>query len=196
MGGVAGINLPAFVERRWSPIQIDSLRPCVAGINLPAFVERGRTDCRACIRPSVAGINLPAFVERRPAYRHLRRLFRVSPGLTSRPSLSDVVQLAEGVQQDVSPGLTSRPSLSDRQAAAAEAPRAGVAGINLPAFVERDRRGRARCRRGQVSPGLTSRPSLSVSDRGELLARIAAVAGITSRLVKRHQKLTLWRHEN
>ena len=39
----------------------------------------------------------------------------------------------------------------------------GVAGINLPAFVERPAPGQRRTRLRQVSPGLTSRPSLSVA---------------------------------
>ena len=40
---VAGINLPAFVERALgSPHALTC--PCVAGINLPAFVERTKSS--------------------------------------------------------------------------------------------------------------------------------------------------------
>ena len=62
---VAGINLPAFVERRRKAFFCVERWTCVAGINLPAFVERSRritsgAEALGC----VAGINLPAFVER------------------------------------------------------------------------------------------------------------------------------------
>ena len=64
----------------------------------------------------------------------------VSPGLTSRPSLSVRGQGAEEAHdRRVSPGLTSRPSLSECDHAAGQH------------------------RAGRVSPGLTSRPSLSVT---------------------------------
>ena len=87
----------------------------------------------------VAGINLPAFVERMTIGSAPRGGAAVSPGLTSRPSLS--VRRGVTVPQGglVSPGLTSRPSLSE-PAFERECPGAfGVAGINLPAFVERTR---------------------------------------------------------
>ena len=37
---VAGIKLPAFVERRWAGGPTSPTGDCVAGIKLPAFVER------------------------------------------------------------------------------------------------------------------------------------------------------------
>ena len=110
--GVAGINLPAFVERspaRWR----DGRRPRVAGINLPAFVERGLCSIGRARPSRVAGINLPAFVERPPPPPSPSSARRVSPGLTSRPSLS------------VAPLWRPLSRFSS------------VAGINLPAFVER-----------------------------------------------------------
>ena len=89
VGGVVGINLPTFVERRCALSralcrprvssgltsrpslsehnerrpQID--RQGVVGINLPTFVERpsAREADRTTTR--VVGINLPTFVERR-----------------------------------------------------------------------------------------------------------------------------------
>ena len=40
----------------------------VAGLNLPAFVERWSFDVRSATNaPGVAGLNLPAFVERLPS---------------------------------------------------------------------------------------------------------------------------------
>ena len=67
-------------------------------------------------QPGVAGITVPAFVERsRSADRfRKRRIIVVSPGLRSRPSLS-----ALDVENAVLDHL------------------AGVAGITVPAFVER-----------------------------------------------------------
>ena len=61
---VAGITVPAFVERNRSyrsPIGF----PGVAGITVPAFVERAKffTRCYG-MRYGVAGITVPAFVER------------------------------------------------------------------------------------------------------------------------------------
>ena len=157
---VAGINLPAFVERASAAEPSASAAPvspgltsrpslseggtapqskeiaCVAGINLPAFVERSNLAQVLKKLPCVAGINLPAFVERpcpdppRPALQW------VSPGLTSRPSLSDCRAAGGAGVRVVSPGLTSRPSLSGH--------RLDACPLRRP-----------------VSPGLTSRPSLS-----------------------------------
>ena len=88
IGRVAGYKLPAFVERSWiaacSPI-----RPAgVAGYKLPAFVERPKrwrwSTCFAC----VAGYKLPAFVERLLVCVSWRNHLTVSPGISSRPSLS------------------------------------------------------------------------------------------------------------
>ena len=92
----------------------------------------------------------------------------VSPGLRSRPSLSEGVGARQAAHPGrVSPGLRSRPSLSDSRDMAREPiflPRhQGVAGTTVPAFVEREGIGAIPAvplRR--VSPGLRSRPSLSV----------------------------------
>ena len=103
----------------------------------------------------------------------------MSPGLRSRPSLSDLSYEA------VSPGLRSRPSsihqsirissgvagitvpaFVERRNCSGSSPTrysAGVAGITVPAFVERVRRSwrpDVLIKLG-VSPGLRSRPSLS-----------------------------------
>ena len=86
---VAGINLPAFVERICLLLCKRFFVKGVAGINLPAFVERVYDDSLLKRDPGgVAGINLPAFVERLLCSYGRRLLGRVSPGLTSRPSLS------------------------------------------------------------------------------------------------------------
>ena len=61
----------------------------------------------------------------------------VSPGLTSRPSLSVVGAGVAEPLLEVSPGLTSRPSLSAAFEDLRHGAGAGVAGVNLPAFVER-----------------------------------------------------------
>ena len=160
--GVAGIHVPAFVERahRWSMLRLCS---GVAGIHVPAFVERSPAE-----RPPVVGQE------------------RVSPGFTSRPSLSGGDRVPVVQPADVSPGFTSRPSLSAAGGEEAGVEEPGVAGIHVPAFVERGWKpatGSCRCAsvagihvpafvertprspraspRGRVSPGFTSRPSLS-----------------------------------
>ena len=106
----------------------------------------------------------------------------VSPGLTSRPSLSEP---ADGVSQPrrggVSPGLTSRPSLSEPRGRKLRLRPAGVAGFNLPAFVERTRRVRCWWTTTTVSPGLTSRPSLSAPFPGAIAKRRLVSPGLTSR---------------
>ena len=105
---VAGIHVPAFVERASSCARPASLSG-VAGIHVPAFVERCTpAGVPWASRTCVAGIHVPAFVERAVHGMPRPRGRRVSPGFTSRPSLSD-----------------------------AAAPRASVAGIHVPAFVER-----------------------------------------------------------
>ena len=73
----------------------------VAGADVPAFVERGWTCTMVCAATTT----------------------HVSPGLMSRPSLSDMVvwslQLAPTL---VSPGLMSRPSLSEHRPRGDDAP--------------------------------------------------------------------------
>ena len=61
----------------------------------------------------------------------------------------------------VSPGFTSRPSLSVRTAAGRSPAGRGVAGVHAPAFVERAGRAGYRPVAWVVSPGFTPRPSLS-----------------------------------
>ena len=95
--GVAGITVPAFVERTTVYIDITDSHWSVAGITVPAFVERLRTACVIVLAANV------------------------SPGLRSRPSLSVYARRrlsrAAGL---VSPGLRSRPSLSGVQRSAVE----------------------------------------------------------------------------
>ena len=63
---------------------------------------------------------------------------RVSPGLISRPSLSARRRFGLSVQhRAVSPGLISRPSLSGQPGSRRARRGRSVAGLNLPAFVER-----------------------------------------------------------
>ena len=186
---VAGIHVPAFVERR-PPDTPRRASGCVAGIHVPAFVERldrrlyplatrgvspgftsrpslsverplvpPRLECR------VAGIHVPAFVERTPSSPVCVAVCRVSPGFTSRPSLSAAAAICGGYPiHPVSPGFTSRPSLSNR---VGPEPRVNgrqrVAGIHVPAFVERVNGSQVRQVARQVSPGFTSRPSLSAA---------------------------------
>ena len=88
----------------------------------------------------VAGTTVPAFVERLPAAGDgLPARRRVSPGLRSRPSLSDPLSAGVPAARRVSPGLRSRPSLSDGSGTGAfeRGVRPGVAGTTVPAFVER-----------------------------------------------------------
>ena len=175
---VAGINLPAFVER---PSAICPTRaPWTVSPGLtsrPSLSARRPSPSRAWAA-RVAGINLPAFVERPPTSWSGARCWSVSPGLTSRPSLSgDLVAepVAVGL---VSPGLTSRPSLSVCMHTHRGRRRPRVAGINLPAFVERRTGWATASASAPVSPGLTSRPSLSDPPRRLPGARAAGVAGI------------------
>ena len=70
------------------PVDYRVDRQCVAGIHVPAFVERWpRVSGRSLRRTCVAGIHVPAFVERRRSMR-INGVADVSPGFTSRPSLS------------------------------------------------------------------------------------------------------------
>ena len=112
--GVAGITVPAFVERVTKSAMRMSGRSGVAGITVPAFVERGaRALTKSLLTRCVAGITVPAFVER--TMRTMRAVagYVVSPGLRSRPSLSDVPHRQAWIPLlRVSPGLRSRPSLS------------------------------------------------------------------------------------
>ena len=111
---VAGIHVPAFVERPPAFASATLLTAGVAGIHVPAFVERSRgaDDGHDGAGRRVAGIHVPAFVERRSRRSRISGWPRVSPGFTSRPSLSahDPAEHERG--RCVSPGFTSRPSLS------------------------------------------------------------------------------------
>ena len=65
--GVAGVQTPAFVERRRRRAAC-RIRPTgVAGVQTPAFVERFRASTfdASMHRPRVAGVQTPAFVERK-----------------------------------------------------------------------------------------------------------------------------------
>ena len=85
---VAGIHVPAFVERD-STGRSTSMSLGVAGIHVPAFVERCRRRRSPDAWVRVAGIHVPAFVERRRSAAAPSGHQLVSPGFTSRPSLSD-----------------------------------------------------------------------------------------------------------
>ena len=183
---VAGVRLPAFVERRRS-----RRSPGRGGVSpgldsRPSLSDRhaGRARGRA---GGVAGVRLPAFVERPVSGCPNAGCTRwVSPGLDSRPSLSAADRGPAPERTKVSPGLDSRPSLSGEAGHQGPGRAEGrVAGVRLPAFVERCRRTRARPTAGRVagvrlpafversppgptrspptrvSPGLDSRPSLS-----------------------------------
>ena len=185
ISSVAGIHVPAFVERAGS-VPRRSRRSGVAGIHVPAFVERRRASPSTAPLSGVAGIHVPAFVERSTATTRPTWATSVSPGFTSRPSLSGERQVGRhDGRARVSPGFTSRPSLSGVARLFWSVPTGGVAGIHVPAFVERSRTGWRRigcpCVAGihvpafverasscllaafpaRVSPGFTSRPSLS-----------------------------------
>ena len=84
---------------------------CVAGTTVPAFVER-RLFALAQVRRSggVAGTTVPAFVERASEGKLLSCAGRVSPGLRSRPSLSELRRgsccpALDGCRRDYGPGL-------------------------------------------------------------------------------------------
>ena len=151
-------------------------RPAVVGVNLPTFVERSPARACAGAPTSVVGVNLPTFVERVALLSSQLFAFRLSSGLTSRPSLSvrhgrrfrwDGVHLSSGLTsrpslsalrtrrcrriRDLSSGLTSRPSLSAAAPDHRAERRAAVVGVNLPTFVER---GRSRARRAATRPAV------------------------------------------
>ena len=88
------------------------LRARVAGVDAPAFVERRPRRESVHGSSRVAGVDAPAFVERGDGRCDPASL-DVSPGLMPRPSLS-VEDDHRGVlsEGDVSPGLMPRPSLS------------------------------------------------------------------------------------
>ena len=92
-----------------------SMPASVAGITVPAFVERRTRTATARGRPpGVAGITVPAFVERPASAGTATSVpVPVSPGLRSRPSLSDrESRSGSPLGRTVSPGLRSWPSLS------------------------------------------------------------------------------------
>ena len=89
-------------------------------------------------------------------------LLGVSPGLTSRPSLS-AVRLVELVQPFARVAGINLSAFVERStnAPTSKAASGCVAGINLSAFVERRSAERTPKAGWPVSPGLISRPSLS-----------------------------------
>ena len=102
----------------------------------------------------------------------------VSPGLTSRPLLSVAPAQRNQPQRHVSPGLTSRPLLSALGSDGLGGSEARVAGVNLPAFVERTWGWASPLWAPRVSPGLTSRPLLSAPHRLRAREPRAGVAGV------------------
>ena len=117
--------------------------PRVAGVQTPAFVERASETRRSSsTRTCVAGVQTPAFVERSSPRRWRRSSSRaVSPEFRLRPSLSVVP-----------------PDLVD----GGFRPRARVAGVQTPAFVERPHALALRWEPSSgVSPEFRLRPSLS-----------------------------------
>ena len=158
---VVGINLPTFVERAAACGRGTARAWGVVGINLPTFVERTPPQRPQQSPPRVVGINLPTFVERRQTREDSSRVWRVSSGLTSRPSLS-VGRALDAAKPGPSVVGINLPTFVERALAPWPHPSDPcVVGINLPTFVERvNRATRTRLHRC-VSSGLTSRPSLS-----------------------------------
>ena len=185
---IAGVQTPAFVERRARRPAPPGRASGVAGVQTPAFVERCRTIPPAGsgspvspgfrLRPSlsvraaglrrrgadrrVAGVQTPAFVERPSRGLGSGGPGRVSPGFRLRPSLSGGAR--GGVRRGpplVSPGFRLRPSLSGLVPAVSTVHGPGVAGVQTPAFVERTRPCASLRGRARVSPGFRLRPSLS-----------------------------------
>ena len=135
------------------------------GIHVPAFVERLPEARRRLRLSGVAGIHVPAFVERVSlAWLEPDDGGGVSPGFTSRPSLSGVLEPGRRVRGRVSPGFTSRPSLSGPKCCGLSLRRRRpcVAGIHVPAFVERRRSSPTRvgcsCVAGIHVPAFVERP--------------------------------------
>ena len=157
--GVAGITVPAFVERlrrvyrqRRAPMRPLEVSPGLR--SRPSLSGVGARVSGVGTRARAAGITVPAFVE---------------PGLRSRPSLSayNRVRAGHGVAGITVPAFVERGqcirdcSLRRPRVAGITVPafveRSGtrVAGITVPAFVDTGHL--------LVSPGLRSRPSLSVA---------------------------------
>ena len=110
-GCVAGITVPAFVER-WNfgtHYRLDDAR-------VPAFVERRSTRRFA----RVAGITVPAFVERR-----------------LQPIPREGASSARGVAGITVPAFVERQDAPRRTGRWTGPEPPGVAGITVPAFVER-----------------------------------------------------------
>ena len=166
-GGVAGVDAPAFVERRFALLSDCFRLACVAGVDAPAFVERRARpvtpvppdDVSPGLMPrpslsapavsfpdranaSVAGVDAPAFVER---------------PTTPRKATASAASVA-GVD---APAFVERPTTPRKATASA----ASVAGVDAPAFVERSKREVVFAMRVKVSPGLMPRPSLSEEHR-------------------------------
>ena len=161
---VAGVQAPAFVERRKRSTRPSPPRG-VAGVQAPAFVERAHRDNRRFRISCVAGVQAPAFVERRPSIRISRPAIPVSPGFRPRPSLSERHhrggnRVERGVAGVPAPAFVERARSSRSRTASPS-----VAGVPAPAFVERRRGPGGSARGSQVSPGFRLRPSLSDRSR-------------------------------
>ena len=129
---VAGVQTPAFVERRWRAVS----SPAPGGVS-PEFR----------LRPSLSGDR---------QYRRRRPATGVSPEFRLRPSLSAAARLRLLRQRLVSPEFRLRPSLSGGTVGAEDRQEDRVAGVQTPAFVERSQRrtsvpGRSSCRRSSDS---------------------------------------------
>ena len=110
--GVAGITVPAFVERVTKSAMRMSGRSGVAGITVPAFVERGaRALTKSLLTRCVAGITVPAFVERCSAPPSVDTAAAGVAGITvpafverQRVSVGPMAHQA-GCRRDYGPGL-------------------------------------------------------------------------------------------
>ena len=136
---VAGVQTPAFVERR---------RAIVSPVSAPVSPEfrlrpslSGRNPYQSSAVACVAGVQTPAFVERAPRRLEQRERRPVSPEFRFRPSLSGLMPVRASVRWRVSPEFRLRPSLSDLNECRASVRRTrSVAGAQTPAFVKRRRR--------------------------------------------------------
>ena len=137
VGGVAGINISAFVERRPSGARSRASGGVSPGLTSRPSLSAAQARHAARRRGGVAGINISAFVERASCGRNSMRAILVSPGLTSRPSLSGAFQVQHRAIRPCVAGINIS-AFVERCAQSASPPRSrGVAGINISAFVER-----------------------------------------------------------
>ena len=140
VGGVAGVQTPAFVERiRHCKALLYAARVSPEFRLRPSLSVAPSPGGRGALRPVSPEFRLrPSLSAARPFVRRGGHV--VSPEFRLRPSLSVCDEVLELGDRQVSPEFRLRPSLSDGDGGDGRGAVVRVAGVQTPAFVERGRR--------------------------------------------------------